>query len=263
MSKYVAWVTQALFIISLLSGLIVVFVYYPSNAYDSVQKLSFITPFGLFFRELHYFSSEIFIFSILVHILIELSKKEIKINFKSWIYSIFALLVALVLMFTGFVLKADQSANAAAEVAFSLLKDTPFLDKFLPLVRDNFVFYWKFFVWHGLFLPLIIEYAILKHVRKLSVNISYFTIALGVTLLVSLFLNLPRDIGLDEKVLHVKGPWFFWGAENMLQAGLSVLGINVVIILPFLLLIGMYKSNTKLLKILLLLWVIIYAYFSV
>ena len=32
-----------------------------------------------------------------------------------------------VLMFTGFVLKADQSANAAALVAFSLIKDTPIL----------------------------------------------------------------------------------------------------------------------------------------
>jgi ubiquinol-cytochrome c reductase cytochrome b subunit len=264
MTKYIAWVTQALFIVSLLSGLVVAFVYYPSLAYDSVQKLNYIIPFGSFFRQLHYFSSEAFLVSIFFHIVFELSKNNIRISFNSWAYSILGLLVAVLLMFTGFVLKADQSANAAAQVAFSLIKDTPFLDNLLSLFKDSTVFYWKFFVWHAIFLPLIITYVIYKHVKKLSVNIGYFTIALGISAFLSLLLCMPRDIALEEKVLHVKGPWFFWGAENLLQLGLSAISVNFVLLLPFIFLMLFYKkSNQKIVKILLLLWTIIYAYFSI
>ncbi len=264
MSRYIAWITQALFIISLSSGLIIVFAYYPSLAYDSVQKIEYIIPFGAFFRQLHYFSSEALVVSLLLHVVIEVSKKEIKITFNSWIFSILALLVALFLMFTGFVLKADQSANAAAQVAFSLIKDTPILDNFLSLFQDNTVFYWKFFIWHIIFLPILIIYAVFKHTKRLRVDISYFTVALGISLLLSFLLKMPRDIALEEKVLHVKGPWFFWGAENLLQFGLNALSVNMILLLPFAFLIFFYrKQNQKILKALLLLWVIVYAYFSI
>jgi len=264
MVRYVAWLTQALFIVSLLSGLIVAFAYYPSLAYDSVQKLNYIIPFGSFFRQLHYFSSEAFLVSIFLHIVLEISKNGIKISFNSWVYSILALLLALLLMFTGFVLKADQSANAAAQVAFSLIKDTPLLDNFLAFFKDNTVFYWKFFIWHAIFLPLIIIYALFKHVKKLSVSIGYFTIALGISLFLSLFLHMPRDIALEEKALHVKGPWFFWGAENLLQIGLNAVSVNLLLLLPFVLLLSLYRqSSAKIIKILLLIWAFIYAYFSI
>ncbi len=264
MSRYIAWITQALFIISLLSGLVIVFAYYPSLAYDSVQKIEYIIPFGTFFRQLHYFSSEGLVVSLLFHVLIEVSKKEIKITFNSWIFSILALLIALFLMFTGFVLKADQSANAAAQVAFSLIKDTPILDNFLSLFKDNTVFYWKFFIWHVLFLPILIIYAVYKHTKRLKVDISYFTVALGISLLLSFLLKMPRDISLEEKVSHIKGPWFFWAAENLLQLGINALSVNMILLLPFVFLVYFYrKQNQKILKTLLLLWVILYAYFSI
>jgi ubiquinol-cytochrome c reductase cytochrome b subunit len=263
-SRYIAWITQALFIISLLSGLIIVFAYYPSLAYDSVQKIEYIIPFGAFFRQLHYFSSEALVVSLLLHVVIEVSKKEIKITFNSWIFSILALLIVLLLMFTGFVLKADQSANAAAQVAFSLISDTPILDNFLSFFKDSTVFYWKFFIWHIIFLPILIIYAVLKHTKRLKVDMSYFTVALGISLFLSFLFKMPRDIALEEKVSHIKGPWFFWGAENLLQIGLNALSVNLILLLPFILLMFIYRElNQKIIKILLLLWVIVYAYFSI
>ena len=264
MIRYVAWTTQALFIVSLLSGLVVVFAYYPSQAYDSVQKINYIVPFGSFFRQLHYFSSEALVVSLFFHVVLEISKKDIKITLNSWTYSILAFFIIFLLMFTGFVLKADQSANAAAQVAFSLISDTPILDNFLAFFKDSTVFYWKFFVWHVLFLPAIVIYAIFKHTRRFSVDIGYFTTALGISLFLALLFKLPRDIALEEKVLHVKGPWFFWGAENLLQFGLDSISINLILLLPFIFLMFLYKkSNQKIAKILLLLWTIIYAYFSI
>jgi len=248
----------------MLSGVIIVFAYYPSNAYNSIQKINYITPFGSFFRQLHYFSSEIFLVILLLHIGLELYIKKINISLNSWGYSIVATLVIFILMFTGFVLKADQSANAAVQVAFSLISDTPILDNFLPLFKDNSNFYWKFFIWHIIFLPLILTYAIYKHVKKISVDIRYFTIAIAFTMFVSLIISMPQDISLETIVTHIEGPWFFLGAENLLQFGMESITVNFILLLPsvFLLLIYITKYK-KLFKILLLFWILIYGYLSI
>lgn len=264
MSKYISWITQAFFVVSMISGVIIVFVYYPSNAYDSMQKINYIIPFGSFFRQLHYFSSEAFLVTLIVHIAFELYKKDIKISFSSWTYSVVALFAVFILMFTGFVLKADQSANAAAQVAFSLISDTPFLDNFLPLFKDTQVFYWKFFIWHIVFLPLLLAFGVYKHVRKVSVDIRYFTIALAISLLLALAIDMPKDIALELQVDYIQGPWFFWGAEKLLELSWSSLAVNIVLVIPFLLLLILPSFKYKnILKSLLFIWIVLYAYFSV
>ncbi|MEA2017817.1 MAG: cytochrome b N-terminal domain-containing protein [Campylobacterota bacterium] len=265
--KYISWLTQAFFVVSMISGVIVVFAYYPSNAYDSVQKINYIIPFGAFFRQLHYFSSEAFLVILLIHIAIEIyskKKKDIKISNISWNYSVIALFAVFILMFTGFVLKADQSANAAAQVAFSLIKDTPLLDNFLPLFKDTLNFYWKFFIWHIIFLPLLLAFAIYKHVRKISVDIRYFTIALALTMLMALSIDMPKDIALELSVDYIQGPWFFWGAEKLLEISWSSLAVNTVLVIPFLLLFILPQFKySKIVKVLLFLWIMFYAYFSI
>lgn len=267
LAKYTSWLTQAFFVVSMISGVIIVFAYYPSNAYDSIQKINYIIPFGAFFRQLHYFSSEVFLIILLIHIAVEIYQKEKinqKISLNSWNYAIFATIIVLLLMFTGFVLKADQSANAAVQIAFSLIKDTPILDNFLPLFKDTLTFYGKFFIWHIIFLPLFLSFSVYKHSNKISVNIRYFTIALAVTMLFTLIISMPIDIPLDVNVEHIKGPWFFWGAENLLQLGFNSISVNMILSMPFVFLFFIYVSKYKnIFKILLLLWLFIYAYFSI
>ena len=264
MSKYLSWLTQAFFVVSMLSGIVIVFAYYPSNAYESIQKINYIIPFGSFIRELHYFSSEIFLIILMIHVSIEIYKKDIKISFKSWTWATIATIVIFILMFTGFILKADQSANAAAQVAFTLISDTPILGNLLPLFKDTQVFYWKFFIWHIIFLPLLLGFGIYKHVKKISVDIRYFTIALAVTLLISSIVNMPLDIALETNIEHIKGPWFFWGAENLLQLEFNSLSINIMLSLPFIFLLLIYNNiYKKIFTILLLVWILLYAYFSI
>ena len=169
-----------------------------------------------------------------------------------------------ILMFTGFVLKADQSANAAAQVAFALISDTPILDNFLPLFKDTSTFYWKFFIWHIVFLPLLLSFAIYKHIKKISVNIRYFTIAIAITMFVTLIIPMPIDIALELQVEHIKGPWFFWGAENLLQLGVDSSIVNLILLMPFVFLFLVYITKyKKFFKILLFAWLLIYTYFSI
>jgi len=263
MNRYVAWLSQALFIVSMFSGIILVFAYYPDKAYESVQKLNYIIPFGLFIRKIHYFSSEAFLVILLLHVILEVSKNKIKVSFSSWNYSLFGLFIIFILMFSGYILKADQSGHAAADIAFTLIKETPFFSKFVILFQDYNQFYWKFFIWHIVFLPILLTYAIYKHVNTISVNFKYLIVSLALTLLLVDIINLPKDITLGIKVDKLDGPWFFLGAENLLQIGWSVVSVDLIILLPFILLCLLYKYNKIFIKALLFIWVVFYAYFSI
>ena len=264
MSRFVSFFTLGLFFISMLSGLVIVFAYHPSIAFESVQKMSFLIPYGGFFRKLHYFSSELFTMLLLGHITFELAKNRVKISNKSWNYSVLGFGIVIVLMFSGFVLKGDLSANGAAEVAFNLIKDTPVLKSILPLFKDNTVFYYKFFIWHILFLPLMLGYTIYKHTEALHVKVEYFSIALGASILALMVLNMPLDVNPIQKVATISSPWFFQGAENLLLKSLSPLGLNLMLFTPFILLFAYIYTNQKLLiKALLALWLMFYTYTSV
>ncbi|MDX1809297.1 MAG: cytochrome b N-terminal domain-containing protein [Sulfurospirillaceae bacterium] len=264
MSKFVSWLSMGLFFVSMTSGLIVAFVYHPSLAYDSVQKMTFIIPYGHLFRALHYFSSEAFTLVLLLHISFEILKKKIKISNTSWNYSVLGFLVVVILMFTGFVLKGDQSALAATDVAYNLMKNTPLLSHFLPLFQDDSVYYYKFFIWHIVFLPIVLSYAILRHVNTLKVKIEYLTIAVGLSIAGYLAFLMPPDIALTQKVDALKGPWFFWGAENLLRINFSSLTVNLILLIPFaLLLLIPYIKYKNSIKILIASWVVGYFTMSV
>lgn len=262
MSFVVSWLSLALFNVSMLSGLIVAFVYKPHIAYDSVQMLTYLVPYGDVFRQLHYFSSEAFLAVILLHVVLEILKLRVKIDANSWNYSVFAFLILFFLMFTGYVLKADLSGISAGEVSLSLLKQTPFLNIFLPLIEDNSLFIWKFYLWHILFLPILLTYAIYIHVKTLKTK--YFIVGFGVTIVCMIIFTMPSDIPLDTVLTHVTGPWFFRGAENLLMLGISPMVVDLVIAIPFVFLVlYFYLQNYRVvLNYLLLIWLGLYAYFS-
>lgn len=263
MPRFVSYLLFGLFFVSLSSGIIIVFAYHPSDAFNSVQKINYIVPYGIFFRKLHYFSSELFTLFLLLHVVFELSKKKIKIDSASWNYSVIGFMLVFILMFTGFVLKADLSANGAAEVTFNLIKDTPVLNHILNLIQDKSVFYYKFFIWHILFLPAILIYAIYRHTKTLHVEAQYISIALGITLLSAFFISMPRDIVPTESIKNLTSPWFFFGAENLLQKAYAPGFINLILFMPiFLLFAYYYIKNRTVIKILLILWLISYTYIS-
>jgi len=263
MPRIVSYILFGLFFVSISSGAIILFAYHPSIAFNSVQKINYIIPYGNFFRKLHYFSSEIFTFFLLLHVVLEISKKKLNLDSSSWNYSVIGLMLVFILMFTGFVLKADLSANGAAEVTFNLIKDTPILNHTLNLIQDKTVFYYKFFIWHILFLPAILIYAIYRHTKTLHVEVEYISIALGITLLSAFFISMPRDIVPTESIKNLTSPWFFFGAENLLQKAYAPSIINLMLITPiFLLFAYYYMKNKTVIKILLLLWLIAYTYIS-
>ncbi len=260
MAIVISWICLALFNVSMLSGLILAFIYKPFNAYESVQTITYLVPYGNIFRQIHYFSSELFVLFLILHIILELLKLKVKISETSWNYSVLATLVLFFLMFTGYVLKADLNGLSAGEVALSLIKQTPVLEWFIFLFEDNSLFVWKFYIWHILFLPILLAFAIYKHIGKLKTK--YFIIALGLTVLVMMIFTMPQDLDINLTLVHVTGPWFFKGAENLLVKGVSTLLVDLVITFPFMLLVTYFyfEKYRKTINYLLLLWTAFYAY---
>lgn len=263
MARWIAWLSLALGMVSLVSGAVLLFVYHPSNAFETVQKITYLLPFGAFFRELHYFSSELLLLMLLLHIAIELSKKSLYMKTRPWSYGVLGVALVITLLFTGFVLKADQSANAAAQVAFGLIEDTPALSYLGTLFRDTEVFYYRFFIWHILFLPLLFLFTLYKHSKALIPRVEYMAIAAGLSVLLLLVIAMPQDIIPGEQVAHLEGPWFFWGAENLLQMGISSWAVNLFMTLPFILLLSYPLLDTKrTIKASLVLWSTVYIVLS-
>ena len=263
MARWISWLALALFVVSLFSGLVLLFGYHPSSAYESVQKLTYLIPYGAFFRQLHYFSSELFMGVLIGHIVLELMKQSISMRMTAWIYGIVGALVVVLLVFSGFVLKADQSANAAAQVAFTLMGDTPLLSVLQPLIQDTLSFYHKFFIWHIVLLPLLLGYGIYRHIKLLLPKLPYAVIATGMSVLALLLIPMPADIIPNEAVEHLQGPWFFWGAENLLQMGLDAWIVTLMMTAPFvLLLLIILSARSRILKLTLLLWLLAYTLVS-
>jgi len=256
--------TLGLFVVSILSGLMPVFVYHPSAAYESVQKLTFLLPYGLFFRQLHYVSSELFLVLLLIHIGLELGRRNTMIGRSSWLYAVLGTLAVILLMFSGFVLKGDQSGSAAAQVALHLMEETPWVDRLIPLLQDNELFYSKFFVWHILFLPLLLVLTIWKHIGYIGAKREFWIVGLGLSALGLVLTSMPPDIPPGESVTHLKGPWFFQGAENLLQLGLSAWQVNAIVAIPFgLLILYPFVKQHRLIVAGVVLWLVGYTFVSV
>ncbi len=261
---FLSWVTQSLLVVAFVSGLPLVFFYYPNNAFDSVQKISNIIPYGLFIRKLHYFSSEaavIFLFLHTVYELILSKRPKERINF---LYASLAFMSVLLLLYTGYVLKADQSGRAAALVGENILKDSYILHYFSSFVIDKDFFYWRFFLWHILFLPMLLFYLVFLHIKKIMPNISFIVIGLGLSIIVLYLIQIPSDIPFSYTVYHLKGPWFFQGIENMLKLNFPVdLSLFLGIFPFFVLSVYLYIYNQKkILHILLIIWIIYYTFIT-
>jgi ubiquinol-cytochrome c reductase cytochrome b subunit len=230
---FLARLSLGLFAVSLLSGLLPAFAYHVSDPFGSVQRMTFLIPYGAFFRQLHYFSSELFLIVLLAHIAFEVARGRTTLSLTAWLYSVLGAAAVIGLMFSGFVLKGDQRAVAAAQVALHLMHQTPLLDRLVPLVRDTEVFVHKFFIWHVLFLPLLLGGAIYGHIGRIAPGRPYWILGLGMGALGLLVCTMPVDIAPDETVEHLRGPWFFQGAENLLQMGVPSRIVNAIVALPF------------------------------
>jgi hypothetical protein len=203
--------------VSLVSGIIVGIHYDPAAPFYSTSAIDILVPYGEYFRSLHFYSSQFFFLFAVFHYCAVFPETE-SYDTKSHIFLILTLPVALVLLFTGYVLRSDSTGFSAGMIAEHILETIPLigptLNNMLFSISDNGlnrVYLHHIFSFDALFLLFAWD-----HLRRYKVNISNHLLLLGTVLFFSLLVTAPIDPE-ELGIFYITGPWFFLGLQELLR----------------------------------------------
>lgn len=167
-SFWLGTVSVVLFLILVLTGVPLMFLYVPSveRAYLSVKDIEFVVSFGWFLRGLHRISAHLMVAVVFLHLvrvfLTGAYKNGTAVQQNrplNWVVGVVLLLVTLFLSFTGYLLPWDQLAFWAITVGTNIASAAPVVGepiRFLLLggstIEQNALL--RFYVLHCFFLPL-------------------------------------------------------------------------------------------------------------
>ncbi|WP_417913969.1 cytochrome b N-terminal domain-containing protein [Candidatus Electronema sp. JM] len=204
--------------ISLLSGLVLGLQYNPAEPSYSVATIELVVPFGFFWRSLHYYSSQFFFLLLLAHLAAVLWENRVPFSRTAWLRLSAAVLIALLLLFSGYILRGDATGDAAGAITENILRSVPLFGKPLnQLLADlSSAGLRKIYLHHIAGLVLLGGFCLWPHLRRYSALWRNHAALIVVTLAVAVVLKAPLD---QERfgLLHIGGPWFFLGMQELLR----------------------------------------------
>lgn len=205
--------------LSVLSGMVVALQYDPATPFFSTSSLDLLMPFGQFFRSCHFYSSQLFVIFSLAHLTaVILEKSDQQLHFGKWLLLVGSLPAALLLLFTGYVLRADATGEAAGVIAENITLSIPYIGETLNslLFAIEAEGMKRIYANHLVGLGLVWGVCCWEHLRRYRVGFSQHSLLLFGTLLFSLCLAAPMEpnrLGL----FHIQGPWFLLGLQELLR----------------------------------------------
>ncbi len=228
----------ALLVICIFSGIILVLPYNVTAPHDSVVRMMLYTPPAAWFRNMHYWSAQLFLVFFILHLWDQFSQYgEKRVGRGLWFILVVAILFVFFAMLSGFILKGDADSLQARRILNNLFTKIPLAGKLLAwffLGREpGFqIIYVQHIVVATLFL-VVITY---EHVHTLWARYDTFLVMLLMTGMLALFFNAPLH---DPHDPVLKGPWYFNGLQEILHwmsnPGWSVLLVVLILLLIWLL----------------------------
>ena len=117
--------------ISLLSGIIVALQYNPAEPFYSTSTIELVIPYGSFWRAMHYFSSQAFLLLLLLHFSAVVWDNTHYYSRFTWVRLTMSIPVALLLLFTGYILRADATGEAAGLIGENITLSIPVIGRWL------------------------------------------------------------------------------------------------------------------------------------
>jgi quinol-cytochrome oxidoreductase complex cytochrome b subunit len=141
-SFWLGTVTSALFLLLVLSGLPLLFLYVPSveRAYGSVKDIEYVVTFGSWIRSVHRLSAHLMVAAVFLHLVRVFLTGAYKNGTGrgqrrewNWVIGVGMLLATLFLSFTGYLLPWDQLAFWAVTVGTNIASSIPWVG---PTIRE-------------------------------------------------------------------------------------------------------------------------------
>jgi ubiquinol-cytochrome c reductase cytochrome b subunit len=160
---------------------------------------------------------------------------------KKWLFLVGTIPVSVLLLFTGYVLRADTTGESAGFIAEQLSLTIPvignLLNSTLFAVAEEGVK--RVYANHLIGLGIIWGILAWDHVRRFRANISQHGLLLISTFGIALLVNAPMEPMLPG-MTHISGPWFFLGIQELLRY-IQPLWAGVVFPILFLVAVAMIR----------------------
>ena len=252
--------------LSVASGIVVALQYNPAEPFYSTSVMELIAPYGAFWRGLHYYASQAFLLLLLCHFTAITWENTHYYSRATWVRLCLSLPVAVLLLFTGYILRADATGEAAGQIAENIMLAVPilgdWLNDLLLAVTANGVK--RVYANHLAGLMLVGAWCIWPHLRRYTARWrDHLPLVCTVFFLAILLIAPvePQRFGL----VHIAGPWFFLGLQEALR---SLHPFWAGIVLPGLLLVALlnlpHKGNRRTVYLTGIgLWLVIYTVLTV
>lgn len=158
---FLGMLTFITFIILGITGALLMFYYEPilDRAWDSVQRINDVIPFGFHMRNLHYHASNAMVFLALAHMYYQFFSGRYKIrNEVLWVTGVILGTVTILEAFTGYDILYNERAELAISIAASLTNSIPIMgpDIRAAVFGAGFAdFVLRFYSLHVFILPIV------------------------------------------------------------------------------------------------------------
>ncbi|MFV1950201.1 MAG: cytochrome b N-terminal domain-containing protein, partial [Anaerolineales bacterium] len=243
-------------LVLLITGALEMYYYTPSpeGAAASIQVLTYLVPYGNLVRNLHYWSAQLLVIVVMVHLLrVILTGAYAPPRRFNYVLGIILLVLVLLLDFTGYVLRWDEGIRWALVVGTNLVKTIPGIGDGLYLfliggAEPGLAALTRFYSWHIYGLTLAVAGITAWHIFKVrrdggisappspkgetiekiprsklvQKEVLAMLISLGILLLLSVFIPAPIEqpiTGTGGLIGNSRAPWFFLWIQETLQWG--------------------------------------------
>jgi hypothetical protein len=221
------------------SGIALAVPYDAERSYDSLALLLLTNPAGAFFRNLHYWTGQIFLALTLAHAWDHLARwTESRLPRRMWWRTTASLPLAAFVMLSGFMLKGDAEAQQALRLVTSLLSQVPWVGPPISVALVGTEGHRQIlYVHHVATASMLVWVFVAEHARAIWPRMVAVVEVAAPAALLSVFVSPALHDGLDPVV---KGPWYFLGLQEALHwarwptvivAAVAVL-VTLVAVLP-------------------------------
>jgi ubiquinol-cytochrome c reductase cytochrome b subunit len=247
--------------VSLASGIVVALQYQATDAYHSVVMLDQLVPHGAFVRSLHFYASQAFFLLLIVHF-VATAPRFAEMDRSEYLKLAAILPLTVLLLFTGYVLRADSTGASAGRIAEAIILAIPFIGEtcnslFVAIASHVLG---RIFVHHLVTLDVLLLLLAWRHLHRYRVETGDYLWLVAALALFSAFVPAPLDPDRLGTV-SITGPWFFLGIQEALRH-LPTLVAGVALPATLLIALAFLPNRPRALSRFVFAWLIVYAVLS-